>query len=190
MSQAMAGSGWDVSAWSETPSAGGTVADVVVTESGVLSTAGTSFAATRAPVIVLVSGSDDPFWDSRQQFRVAGIVDRDDPDHEFVTAVRQVLGGRGWLSPELVHHVLEDVRRVPRQFTKGTRGLGELTGREWDVARLVAKGLSNTEIAGELIVELSTVKFHVSNVLRKLECRDRSQLVAVMHAGRYLAGSL
>ncbi|MFE7839146.1 LuxR C-terminal-related transcriptional regulator [Streptomyces sp. NPDC057474] len=161
-----------------------------MTEPDVLRTAGSRYAATRTPVIVLVSGPDDPFWGSCQQFRVAGIVDRDDPDHDFVTAVQQVLCGRGWLSPELVHHVLEGPRRVPPQHSTGVRGLGELTGRERDVARLVAKGLSNMEIAMELTVELSTVKFHVSNVLRKLECRDRSQLVAVIHAGRYMAGSL
>ena len=162
-----------------------------MTEPGVLWAAGSRYAATRTPVIVLVSGPGDPFWGSPgQQFAVAGIVDRDDPDHEFVTAVRQVLCGRGWLSPELVHHVLKGAQRVPQQYSTGVRDLGELTQRERDVARLVAKGLSNMEIAMELTVELSTVKFHVSNVLRKLGCRDRAQLVAVIHAGRYMAGSL
>ncbi|QKW10974.1 response regulator transcription factor [Streptomyces sp. NA04227] len=100
-------------------------------------------------------------------------------DDVLVTAVREVRDGHGWISPGLARRVLSGLGEERRSPAPPP---GLLTARESDVAALVAQGLSNAEIAGELRVEVSTVKFHVSNVLRKLECRDRAKLAAVVHA--------
>jgi DNA-binding NarL/FixJ family response regulator len=190
VSQALAASGWEVFLWDGMSPLGDSArADAAVVDSVVLPTAAAHGTKASVPLIVLVSGSGDPFWRAPRPARVVGVVDRDDPDHGFVSAVREVLHGRGWLSPELVPYVLDGTApRAPRQRSAEVLGAGGLTGRERDVALLVAEGLSNLEIAEELTVEISTVKFHVSNVLRKLGCRDRSQLVAVIHAGRHMAG--
>ncbi|MTE21835.1 hypothetical protein F0L17_22510 [Streptomyces sp. TRM43335] len=151
-------------------------ADVVVAEVEALG----NVSETRP--IALVDGVDDPFWHSPFRHRVAGVVGRDDPDHEFVTAVREVLGGRGWVSPELALMVLCGPRDIS-PVSPGASILDEarLTQREKDVVLLVAEGYSNNEIAMRLCIGVSTVKFHVSNALRKLECRDRAHLAVVLH---------
>ncbi|MBB5933761.1 helix-turn-helix transcriptional regulator [Streptomyces zagrosensis] len=184
VSEALTAPGWGVASWTRAQRGRADPAvDVAVVESRALAVE-PSLARLGMRVIALVSGEHDPFWRSPWRQSVAGVVDRDDPDHGYVAAVREVLSGRGWISPELVPWVLANSggpprppgppRPVPGQLTK-------LTGREEDVAQLVAEGLSNPEIADRLCVELSTVKFHVSNVLRKLGCRSRAQLAAIFH---------
>ncbi|MBU6532335.1 response regulator transcription factor [Streptomyces sp. A108] len=133
-------------------------------------------------VIVVVDGRSDAFFRLPLCARVAGIVDRDDPDHGYVRAVREVLNGRGWISPELVPTLLSGRAGHARATELPAAEITQLTGRERTVAVLVAEGLSNSEIAERLTVERSTVKFHVSNVLRKLGCRDRAQLAVLWHS--------
>jgi DNA-binding NarL/FixJ family response regulator len=131
-------------------------------------------------VIAVVHGEQDPILGSAADLtEVVGIVDRDDMDEVLATAVHQVLDGHGWISPGLARRVLSgfgEVRPSP------VPPPGGLTAREADVAVLVARGLSNAEIADELQVEVSTVKFHVSNALRKLGCKDRGKLAAMVNA--------
>ncbi|WEV26225.1 response regulator transcription factor [Streptomyces sp. 71268] len=179
---ALTAPGWGVASWTKTQR--GRLApavDVAVVESRALA-AEPSFARIGTRVIALVNGVSDPFWRSPSRQSVAGVVSRDDPDHGYVAAVREVLSGRGWISPELVPCVLAGPGAAQRPPAPQPPTAGRLTGREEDVAVLVAEGLSNPEIADRLSVELSTVKFHVSNVLRKLGCRSRAQLAAVFHA--------
>lgn len=179
---ALTAPGWGVASWGKSARGRETPAvDVAVVESRALA-AEPSLARLGMRVIALVNGVGDPFWRSPWRQSVAGVVDRDDPDQGYVAAVREVLNGRGWISPELVSCALA-TPDGPQQRTTAPPppAAGRLTGREEDVARLVAEGLSNPEIAERLNVELSTVKFHVSNVLRKLGCRSRAQLAAVFH---------
>jgi len=137
-------------------------------------------ASRHAELIAVVHGEQDPVLGSAADLtEVVGIVDRDDMDEVLATAVHQVLDGHGWISPGLARRVLSgfgDARPSPAPPP------GRLTAREADVAVLVAQGLSNAEIADKLQVEVSTVKFHVSNALRKLECKDRGKLAAALHA--------
>jgi DNA-binding NarL/FixJ family response regulator len=171
-------------------------ADTVVADGGAL-------AARPAPargdvqLIAVVSGAPDPFWTGEHRTQVAGIVDRDDPERELDAAVRAVLDGRGWVSPEFARDVL--AAHVSRALADGPApapavrapvmapvapvqlALDGLTAREGDVVLAVSRGLSNAEISKELGIEVSTVKYHVSNILTKLACRDRSQLIAALH---------
>ncbi|WP_051845969.1 helix-turn-helix transcriptional regulator [Streptomyces sp. NRRL F-5053] len=175
---ALAEPGWEIVACDGPTEVPARQAHVVVAESEVLTTR--PVLPDTVPLIVLVCGSDDTFWRSPLSRRAAGVVDRDDPDRGFVSAVHQVLRGRGWISPELVPHVLAGM--TPQSAPSGR--FEQLTDREHDVAALVAAGMSNSEIAKKLTIERSTVKFHVSNVLRKLECRDRAQLAVLLNSGR------
>ncbi|MEU6481275.1 response regulator transcription factor [Streptomyces sp. NPDC047017] len=182
VSEALTEAGRDVVSWDTSGPAPVPPAGVLVVESVALAADPARALSSRMPVIVLVRGCDDPFWDTACGRRPAGIVDRDDPDQGFVTAVAQVLTGRGWISPELVPRVLAQLP-VPTGSGVPATGAERLTERESDIARLVAEGLSNAEIAQRLTIERSTVKFHVSNALRKLRCRDRAQLVVALHRG-------
>ncbi|MEV8307301.1 response regulator transcription factor [Streptomyces flavidovirens] len=183
MTEVLAGPGWLISGWDgdRTAARPTTQVDVTLAESSVLD-ADPSLAQLSARVIVLVSGQHDAFWHSSAFARVVGIIDRDDPDRGYIAAVREVLSGRGWVSPELVPTLLSGHVGHSRLSEPPTADLALLTDREKAVAMLVAEGLSNSEIAEQLTIECSTVKFHVSNVLRKLRCRDRSQITALWHS--------
>ncbi|MEV8535703.1 response regulator transcription factor [Streptomyces sp. NPDC051211] len=182
VSEALTVPGWQVCGREEDGRVqSGTPADVVVVEGGALD-ADHQLSRHGRRTVALVSGQDDPFWQSPAFGRVVGIIDRDDPDHGYITAVREVLSGRGWVSPELVPTLLAGRLGQFRQPEPPAAEVIRLTDRERGVAMLVAEGKSNSEIAEELTIERSTVKFHVSNVLRKLHLRDRSQVAAFWHS--------
>ncbi|MFI5831873.1 LuxR C-terminal-related transcriptional regulator [Streptomyces sp. NPDC051578] len=132
------------------------------------------------PVVVLTYGGGMRYH-SPSQVDVRAIVDRDDLDEAFLEAVHEVATGHGWISPTLVRPLL---RRAPSMETTPhrpvrTSGLApHLTAREHEVLSLVSQGMNNSEISGALYIAESTVKFHVSNILHKTGCRDRSQLAA------------
>ena len=95
---------------------------------------------------------------------------------ELIRAVRAVAGGDALLSPAVTRPLIAEftsTSRRPRQVA----GIDELTPRESEVVRLVASGLSNDEIAGQLFVSRSTVKTHAARAMMKLAVRDRAQLV-------------
>ena len=109
----------------------------------------------------------------------SGFVLKDDPPEQLLSAIRIVAGGDALLSPAVTKHVID-------QFTRTTRRerptqLDELTDRELEVLRLIARGLSNAEIAAELVVAETTVKTHVARLLTKLGVRDRVQAVVVAY---------
>lgn len=91
---------------------------------------------------------------------------------ELIDAVRRVAGGDSILSPEVTGAVLDRVRRGPRE-RRADADKWALTSREADVLALIGQGLSNTEIAAQLYLSMSTVKSHVSAVLTKTSSRDR-----------------
>lgn len=97
---------------------------------------------------------------------VTGLVLADDPPDDIVRAVHDVHRFGGWVSPRLVSSLLP----VPPPVS--------LTVRERQTLRLVAEGRENAEIAAAMFITVSAVKYHVSNLLRKFGCRDRTQLVS------------
>lgn len=106
-----------------------------------------------------------------------GFVLKDATREQLHQAVRAVASGDTALSPRLVLRLIEHwLRRPPRDAT-ASRALSQLTERERDVFRLVARGLTNAEIARELGIGEGTVKTHVAHLLMKLELRDRTQAV-------------
>jgi DNA-binding NarL/FixJ family response regulator len=110
----------------------------------------------------------------------SGFLLKDASVEELAAAIRTVAGGEAVLAPTVTRRVIDAfARNAPRKQDPGR--LAELTPRELDVLRLVAKGLSNAEIADELVLTPATVKTHVSSLLSKLDLRDRVHAVIVAY---------
>jgi DNA-binding NarL/FixJ family response regulator len=96
--------------------------------------------------------------------------------------VRLVASGEALLAPSITRRLIEEFARRPRRpAADGPAELSELTSREREIMTLVARGMSNAEIADQLVVGESTVKTHVGNILMKLGLRDRVQAVVLAY---------
>jgi DNA-binding NarL/FixJ family response regulator len=130
-------------------------------------------------VLVLTTFEVDSVVFDALRAGASGFLLKTGPADELVRAVRVVAQGDSLLSPSVTRRLVEEFARTPAPTE--VNGLDELTQRETEVLRLVAKGLSNAEIAAELVVEPSTVKSHVASVLSKLDLRDRVQAVVLAY---------
>jgi DNA-binding NarL/FixJ family response regulator len=110
----------------------------------------------------------------------SGFLLKDSPPEQLVTAIRVVAGGEALLAPTVTSRLIEQFARTRAQG-RPPPGLDELTSRELEVFTLVARGLSNAEIAEALVVSDSTVKTHVARLLAKLGLRDRVQAVVLAY---------
>jgi DNA-binding NarL/FixJ family response regulator len=118
----------------------------------------------------------------------SGFLLKDVPPEDLVAAVRVVAAGDGLIAPTITKRLIEQFARSAPP-TMPPRGLDELTPREVEVLTLIARGLSNAEIADELVISGATVKTHVKRVLSKLGARDRVQaVVAAYEAGLVTPG--
>ena len=106
------------------------------------------------------------------------------PD-ELRNAIRVVASGEALLAPSATRRLIEEFTSRPATSTGPRVPIPEITGRERDVLAEVARGLSNSEIASELHMSMSTVKTHVSHLLMKLDARDRTQLVVLAYEARF-----
>jgi DNA-binding NarL/FixJ family response regulator len=95
--------------------------------------------------------------------------------------VRATAAGESLLAPSIVRRLVEELIRRPPPGAARPPGLDELTEREFEVLRLLARGMSNAEIAGDLFLGSATVRTHVSRILTKLSLRDRTQAVVVAY---------
>ncbi len=111
----------------------------------------------------------------------SGFLLKDSPPEQLVTAIRVVAGGEALLAPSVTSRLIEQFARSRPPGAGAPPGLDELTARELEVFRLVARGLSNAEIAAQLIVGDTTVKTHVARLLAKLGLRDRVQAVVLAY---------
>jgi DNA-binding NarL/FixJ family response regulator len=133
-----------------------------------------------ARVLILTTFEEDEYIYDALQAGASGFVLKDASAAELINAIRVVAGGDALLAPSVTRRVIGEFARRRRDRDAQSR-LGELTARELEVLRLVARGLSNAEIAGELVVSPATVKTHVARVLAKLGVRDRLQAVVLAY---------
>ena len=127
--------------------------------------------ATR--VLILTTFDLDEYVVEAFRAGASGFLLKTAPPQHLVAAVRTVQEGDALLAPASTRRLIEQVARPPAE----PAALEQLTAREHHVLRLLARGLTNAEIAAELVVEPSTVKSHVASVLAKLDLRDRVHAV-------------
>ena len=132
-----------------------------------------------ARVLVLTTFDLDEYVYEALRAGASGFVLKDDPPEQLIAAIRTVAAGDALLSPAVTKRVIERFSRMPRP-TAPTK-LDELSEREREVFRLVARGLSNAEIGQELFISETTVKTHVTHILAKLGLRDRVQAVVLAY---------
>lgn len=138
-----------------------------------------------ARVVMLTTFGLDELVVAALRAGASGFVLKEAPPEEIIEAVHVVARGDALLAPQVTRAVLNELHRHPARAELGAK-LEELTPREREVLELLARGLSNAEIAAELVVGEGTVKTHVAHVLAKLGVRDRVQ--AVVYA--YEAGAV
>ncbi len=132
-------------------------------------------------VLVLTTYELDEYVVDSLRAGASGFLLKDVPAEDLVEAVRVVHRGEAVVAPRVTRRLLDRFARLLPAADTGTAPLPELTEREHQVLLLVARGLSNAEIAGELVLSETTVKTHVSNLLMKLGLRDRVQAVVLAY---------
>jgi DNA-binding NarL/FixJ family response regulator len=130
-------------------------------------------------VIVLTTFDLDEYVFAALRAGASGFLLKGTPTEQLVTAVRAVAEGDALIDPSVTRRLIEEFARRPT--ASPPPGLDELTARERDVLDLVARGLSNVEIAARLVVSAATVKTHVAHILMKLGVRDRVQAVILLY---------
>ncbi len=126
-------------------------------------------------VLILTTYDLDEYVYEALKAGASGFLLKDSPPEQLIAAIHVVAGGDALLAPEITRRLIEEFARRP--MPRSEPRLAQLTPRETDVLKLLARGLSNAEIAVELVLGESTVKTHVGNVLMKLALRDRAQAV-------------
>jgi DNA-binding NarL/FixJ family response regulator len=132
-------------------------------------------------VVMLTTFDADEHVVEALRVGAAGFLLKSMPRDQLVTAVRAAVRGDALLAPALVRRLLDDFVRRAAAPPSPVPGLAELTPREEEVLRLMARGLSNAEIADRLVLGEGTVKTHVARVLAKLGVRDRVQAVVAAY---------
>jgi len=138
-------------------------------------------AGERPRVLILTTFDLDEYVYEALRAGASGFLLKDTPPEQLVEAIRVVAGGDALLSPSVTKRVIEEYVAKQRPAQVKPRGLDDLTAREAEVLGLVARGLSNAEIAKELWVSETTVKTHVARMLMKLGLRDRVQAVVLAY---------
>lgn len=123
---------------------------------------------------------DEYVWASMRA-GAGGFLLKDAPPAQLLHAIRVIADGEGLLAPSVTRRLIAEFTRRPGAPGPLTRRLDDVTAREREILVLVARGLSNGEIARHLTVSLATVKTHVSSLLTKLAARDRTQLVIIAY---------
>jgi DNA-binding NarL/FixJ family response regulator len=131
-------------------------------------------------ILILTTFDLDGYVHEALRAGASGFLLKDTLPEDLLAAVRVVAGGDALLAPSITRRLIEDFVSRPIAPLADPR-LDQLTGREREVLETVARGLSNTELADELFMSVSTAKTHVSHLLTKFAARDRAQLVVLAY---------
>ncbi|MER6303764.1 response regulator transcription factor [Kitasatospora sp. NPDC001539] len=138
--------------------------------------------AHRPKVLMLTTFDVDDYVYEALRAGASGFLLKDAPPADLIAAVRVVADGEALLAPSVTRRLIEDFARSrPARRRDPRLRLNGLTPRETEVLELIARGLSNQEIAGHLVLAEQTVKTHIGRILAKLDLRDRAQAVVLAY---------
>jgi DNA-binding NarL/FixJ family response regulator len=140
----------------------------------------------RPRILILTTFDLDQYVYDALRAGAAGFLLKDVPPQELVAGIRTVAGGEALLAPTVTRRLIERFVGLPAPRRADPGVLGELSTREQEVLRLVARGLSNQQIADTLVVSTTTVKSHVARVLMKLGLHDRTQAVVLAYESGFV----
>jgi DNA-binding NarL/FixJ family response regulator len=144
---------------------------------GIAATRELTRAAPRVRVLILTTFEQDDYVFGALRAGASGFLLKRTRPEELIAAVHTIAAGDSLLSPSVTRRVIDRMAQQPTPELADQEKLDELTPREREVLELIARGLSNREIATELVVEESTIRSHIRRILMKLELRDRVQIV-------------
>jgi DNA-binding NarL/FixJ family response regulator len=144
---------------------------------GIVATAELARSLPATKVLILTTFEQDDYVFGALRAGASGFLLKRTRPEALIAAVHTIAAGDSLLSPSVTRRVIERVAQQPTPNLADESRLGELTPREREILGLVARGLSNREIATALIVEESTIRTHVKRILMKLDLRDRIQIV-------------
>jgi len=142
---------------------------------------------TRSPqtagvrILILTTFDLDDYVYAALRAGASGFLLKDTPPADLLTAIRTVAAGDALLAPAVTRRLIAEFARLPQPGRQPAVTLEGVTERECEVLILIARGLSNAEIAGALHVTMATAQTHVGRLLAKLGARDRAQLVIVAY---------
>jgi DNA-binding NarL/FixJ family response regulator len=134
---------------------------------------------TSPRVLVLTTFDLDEYVYGALRAGASGFLLKDAPEDQLISAIHVIATGGSLFAPSVTRRLIDEFSR--RTTSSPPPALDELTARELDVLRLVARGLTNGEIATTLVVSEHTVKTHVAHLLQKLDLRDRTQAVVIAY---------
>ncbi|MFG2006039.1 response regulator [Spirillospora sp. NPDC048911] len=132
-------------------------------------------------VLILTTFDLDAYVYSALRAGASGFLLKDTPPADLLTAIRVVAAGEALLAPTVTRRLIAEFARRPEPSQQFARELDGVTEREREVLTLIARGLSNAELAEHLQLSLATVKTHIGHLLAKLRARDRAQLVIIAY---------
>jgi DNA-binding NarL/FixJ family response regulator len=132
-------------------------------------------------VIILTTYHIDEAVYAALRAGASGFLLKDAAPAEIVNAIRSVVAGEAWLDPAVARRLIDEFAARPEPHTPTPAEMAQLTPREREVLSLMARGLSNADVAGELFISEATVKTHLARVMMKLGVREKAQAVAAAY---------
>ena len=148
---------------------------------GIAATARITERHPQTRVLVLTTYDLDEYVYDALQAGASGFLLKDTPPEQLAGGIRAVAAGEALLAPTVTRRLIEEFARVGPATRARPEALDELTPRELEVLRLLARGMSNAEIAAHFVLGETTIKTHVAHVLNKLGLRDRVQAVVLAY---------
>jgi DNA-binding NarL/FixJ family response regulator len=137
--------------------------------------------ANPTKVLILTTFDLDEYVSEALRAGASGFLLKDAPPEELAAAIRVIAAGEALLAPSVTRRLIQRFAEQPAPRAVDAKALERLTDRETEVLRLLARGLSNAQIAAELVVSETTVKSHVAHLLMKLGLHDRVQAVVLAY---------